>query len=258
MPGAVLLAGVAALRAGAGKLQLASVSSAATALGIAVPECLAIALPQSRSGEISGEAAAHRVREQCSMADAVLIGPGMSNVRAARALISSLMRRVGGSSVVILDAAAIHGMRHDAARLRSMSGRLVMTPHAGEMAALLEIDKSDVEGDPASIALKAAERFSAVVVLKGPVSWIATPEGMLYRYGGGNVGLATSGSGDTLAGIIAGLAARGATAVVAATWAVYLHGAAGQRLSRRMGRVGYLARELLDESPMVLRSTGGG
>jgi NAD(P)H-hydrate repair Nnr-like enzyme with NAD(P)H-hydrate dehydratase domain len=66
------------------------------------------------------------------------------------------------------------------------------------------------------------------------------------------VGLATSGSGDTLAGIVTGLAARGASAAQAAVWGVYVHGAAGNQLARRMGRVGYLARELLDEVPRVI------
>ena len=253
VPGAVLLAGVAALRAGAGKLQLASVCDAAIALGTAVPECLVISLPQSRIGEIAGSTAVNRLREYCSSARAVLIGPGISNERAARALTRPLTRKVGADGVLVLDAAATHGMRHEAASLRSLGGRLIMTPHAGEMAALLGVSKSSVEDDPAAVAQEASARFGAVVVLKGAASWIAVPGGALHRYDGGNVGLATSGSGDTLAGIIAGLAARGAPAEVAAVWGVYLHGAAGQRLARRLGPIGFLARELLDEIPSVLR-----
>ena len=95
----------------------------------------------------------------------------------------------------------------------------------------------------------AAERFGVVVALKGAESWIATPDGALLRYDGGDVGLATSGSGDTLAGVVSGFAARGADALTAAAWGVFVHGAAGRVLARRMGRVGFLARELLDEIP---------
>jgi NAD(P)H-hydrate repair Nnr-like enzyme with NAD(P)H-hydrate dehydratase domain len=137
--------------------------------------------------------------------------------------------------------------------LRPLQGRVVITPHAGEMASLLGISKQQIERDPPRIARQAAARFGVVVALKGAESWVAEPGGALFRYSGGSVGLATSGSGDTLAGVIAGLAARGATPTIAALWGVYLHGAAGQVLARRMGRVGFLARELLAEIPSLLR-----
>jgi hydroxyethylthiazole kinase-like uncharacterized protein yjeF len=135
-------------------------------------------------------------------------------------------------------------------------GRAVLTPHAGEMASLLGIEKEAVEDDPATVAREAAARFGVVVALKGPETWIAEPDGTLYHYSGGSVGLATSGSGDTLAGIVAGLAARGASAAHAAVWGAYLHGAAGQALARRLAPIGYLARELLDEVPGVMRRLG--
>jgi len=113
-----------------------------------------------------------------------------------------------------------------------------------------------VEDAPSAVAREAAARFGAVIVLKGAESWIATPEGALYRYDGGNVGLATSGSGDTLAGIVTGLAARGAPPLHAVIWAVYLHGSAGRALARRIGPLGFLAHELLAELPPLLRRFG--
>ena len=111
----------------------------------------------------------------------------------------------------------------------------------------------DASKDERGRVLGAAARFNAVIVLKGATSWIATPDGALYRYQGGNVGLATSGSGDTLAGIVAGLSARGAPPVNAVAWGVYLHGSAGRARARRMGELGFLARELLAEIPPLLR-----
>jgi ADP-dependent NAD(P)H-hydrate dehydratase len=253
-PGALLLSGVAALRAGAGKLQLATVRSAAPALGVAVPESLVVSLPQSRQGEISGQAAARTLADRAGKVDALLIGPGMSSDRAARAMIGLLVRRLGERATLVLDAAAIGALRRDAGALRSLRGRVVLTPHAGEMAALLGETKEQVEAQPASFARRAAERFGAVVALKGAESWIAEPEGSLYHYTGGSVGLATSGSGDTLAGIVAGLAARGAPALHAAVWGAWLHGAAGRLLTRRIGPIGFLARELLDEVPKLMRA----
>ena len=255
VPGAILLAGVAALRAGAGKLQLATVASAAPALGVAVPESLVVALPFARSGEISGVRAAATLRDYAATVDALLIGPGMTSDRAAHALIAALAPRLRPEATLVLDAAAILALRHDPTLVHSLGGRVVLTPHAGEMASLLGILKERVEESPAEIARAAARQFHAVVTLKGAVSWIATPDGALHRYGEGTVGLATSGSGDTLAGIVAGLAARGASAERAAVWGAFLHGAAGRVLARRLGPIGFLARELLDEVPRLLHTT---
>ena len=136
--------------------------------------------------------------------------------------------------------------------LRHLGGRAVLTPHAGEMASLLGQDKTHVERDPAGAARRAAADLGAVVALKGASTHIADPAGTLLRYDGGRVGLATSGSGDTLAGLVAGLAARGAAPLDAAAWGVFLHGEAGNALARRVGPIGYLARELLDEVPPIM------
>lgn len=251
--GAVLLAGVAALRAGAGKLQLATVDSAAGALGIAVPEALVVALPASRSGEIAGTRAHTSLAKYAATTNALLIGPGMSSDRAAHTLIAPLVHRVSDECVVVLDAAAVVALSGDESMLRPLDGRAVLTPHAGEMASLLGVEKHEIERDPGGVARTAAKRFSAVIALKGAETYVADPDGALFRYSGGSVGLATSGSGDTLAGIVAGLAARGAAPVHAAVWGAYLHGSAGRVLARRLGRVGFLARELLDELPPLLR-----
>jgi len=251
--GAVRLAGEAALRSGAGKLQLATVASSAAALGMAVPESLVVALPQSRRGEIVGARAATLLAQHASTVDAMLVGPGMQSARAAHALLSSLVGRLRADATLIVDAAAIQALHTDETLVAALDGRAILTPHAGEMASLLGVEKDAVEAAPAELALGAAQRFGAVVVLKGATSWIAAPDGGLYRYDGGNVGLATSGSGDTLAGIVAGLSARGAPPLIAVVWGVYLHGSAGRALARRMGELGFLARELLAEIPPLLR-----
>src|SRR5205814_1158949 len=140
---------------------------------------------------------------------------------------------------------------------RAPGGRAVLTPHAGEMAGMLGVAKPSVEASRAGTARAAAERFGAVVALKGAETFVAGPGGELFCNRAGNVGLATSGSGDALAGILAGLAARGAEPLQAAVWAVHLHARAGDRLAARMGGLGYLARELLDEVPPLMAELGG-
>jgi hydroxyethylthiazole kinase-like uncharacterized protein yjeF len=252
VPGAILLAGVAALRAGAGKLQLATVRGAAVNLGLAVPEALVVPLPAGRSGEIAGAGAARALSRYAAEANAVLVGPGMSSARSVHALLAALIPRLADDGLLVLDGAAITALADDETLLAPLAGRAVLTPHAGEMASLLGIEKSEVEDKPAGTAQVAAERFSAVVALKGAESWITAPGEPLYHYQGGSVGLGTSGSGDTLAGIVTGLAARGAPALTAALWAVWAHGAAGRILSRRTATVGFLARELLAEVPALV------
>jgi NAD(P)H-hydrate repair Nnr-like enzyme with NAD(P)H-hydrate dehydratase domain len=122
------------------------------------------------------------------------------------------------------------------------------------MAKITGTTKEAVEADLRGTAMIVAEDLNAVVALKGAETFIATPYGEVFRYSEGDVGLATSGSGDILAGILVGLLARGATLDQAAVWAVYLHGSAGNRLKRRIGPVGFLARELSDEVPALITS----
>ena len=122
------------------------------------------------------------------------------------------------------------------------------------MAALCGAEREAIEADPLPLAREAAARLQAVVALKGRDTFIASPDGKAWRYADGPVGLATSGSGDVLAGLITGLLARGASAVHAACWGVFLHGEAGLRLSRQIGRLGFLARELGPQVPSILQA----
>ncbi len=250
-PGAILLAGIAALRAGAGKLQLATVQGAAVHLGLAVPESLVLALP-TRNGEIAGARAARALHQHAARAQAVLVGPGMAVGRSVHGLLSGLVSGLDAAALLILDGAAVIGLRNNEKLLGALPGRVVLTPHAGEVASLMGIERRVVEKDAPAIARHLARLFGATVVLKGAQSWIAEPGGALFRFTGGSVGLGTSGSGDTLAGIVAGLAATGAPACTAALWGVWAHAASGALLSKRMGQVGFLARELLADVPALL------
>lgn len=90
-------------------------------------------------------------------------------------------------------------------------GRIVITPHAGEMAGLLDVPRENITADPRRFAQEAAVLLQCVVVLKGPETFVVKPDGQCWTYKEGSIGLATSGSGDTLAGVIAGLLARGAS-----------------------------------------------
>jgi ADP-dependent NAD(P)H-hydrate dehydratase len=249
-PGGALLAGLAALRAGAGKLQIATCRSVAPQLAIAVPEARVSGLEETPEGGISALEAG-KLAERCSRTDAVLLGPGMMGSAAVSLLTDCLLAATNGACFV-LDATALQGLDGCRARLVGHAGRIVLTPHAGEMASLLGIPRDAILADPLAAARKAAEGLQAVVAMKGGCTFIVDPKGRAWSCDRGNVGLATSGSGDTLAGIIAGLLARGTAPTEATLWGVYLHAEAGARLARTRGPVGYLARELLAEIPVIM------
>jgi len=252
VPGAMLLSGVAALRAGAGKLQLATVRDAAIPLGFAVPESMVIALPQGRDGEIVGARVAERLHQHVAAADAVLVGPGMLSDAQAYSVLRAIVPALHARAILVIDGVAIVALRHDRSLLHSLQGRAVITPHGGEMASLLGIDRHETERDAGRLACSTARALGASVAFKGAETWIADHRGACLHFDGGTVGLGTSGSGDTLAGIVVGLAARGAAPLTAAAWGVWAHAMAGQALTRRTATIGFLARELLAEVPMLV------
>jgi hydroxyethylthiazole kinase-like uncharacterized protein yjeF len=252
MPGAALLAATAALRAGAGKLTVATAAAVAVQLGIALPEARVIGLPDSAAGGF-GIDGGHALRSAADQADAVLIGPGMQDSEAIAGLVHTLLPHCAGKAL-ILDAAAMAVARTPDGAPFQFAGPVLLTPHAGELAALSGSARAQLAAEPEQAALAAARRWQAIVALKGALTAIATPAGRLWRHHGGNIGLAISGSGDTLAGVIAGLAARGAPLEQAAAWGVALHAAAGEQLALRHGTLGYLAREIGAEVPVLLRS----
>jgi NAD(P)H-hydrate repair Nnr-like enzyme with NAD(P)H-hydrate dehydratase domain len=120
------------------------------------------------------------------------------------------------------------------------------------MASLWGVSRDEVLAAKEKIACEVAAKLGAVVALKGAETIIVAPDGEIYRNTAGNLGLGTSGSGDTLSGVIAGLAARGADALQAAVWGVHVHARAGEVLARRIAPLGYLARELLHEIPPLV------
>ncbi|MCP9493009.1 MAG: NAD(P)H-hydrate dehydratase [Pyrinomonadaceae bacterium MAG19_C2-C3] len=251
MPGAVILAGVAALRAGAGKLQIATCASIAGLVAAHVPEAYVIALPETKKGAIA-PSAARLIARHANEAQAVVIGIGMVEKSSVTALMKHLVPQLK-TPVIVLDAVALTCFKRCPNTVKATESKVIMTPHAGEMASLLGITKDEVLADAEATARHASERFGAVIALKGSQTFIVdAQDNKAYCNRCGNIGLATSGSGDTLSGIIGGLAARTATPLIATVWGVFLHARAGDRLAKRVGGLGFLARELLAEIPGLM------
>lgn len=246
-PGAVLLAGEAALRAGAGRLQLAATESTAAALSIAVPEALVAGLPETEGGSVRGDVPEPTL-QLAADADVVVLGPGLDHLEETATLMRGVLGAIGDEATVVLDAYALGALSHDPGLVAGCADRCVLTPNATEAEHLLD---RDLEDDLDVEAVRIAEAYGTVVSLRGH---IASPDGRAWRDESGDVGLGTSGSGDAGAGVVAGLLARGADPAQAACWATHVHAMAGRRLRNRFGRVGFLARELVDEIPATIDS----
>jgi ADP-dependent NAD(P)H-hydrate dehydratase len=215
-----------------------------------MPEAMVVGCAETSSGEIAVQDT-RRLVDLASSSDAVLIGPGMLDEASVGELCSKLLEEVEGPHF-ILDAAAFTSLR-DIELPRNQQGRIVCTPHFGEMAKFLKLDREEVEKDPLDAARAAARRLQAVIAMKGASTHVVSPQGEALLNNHGTIGLATSGSGDTLAGILAGLVARGAAPFLATAWAVYMHAEAGRRLAARVGPLGLFAREIPGEIPAIMR-----
>jgi hydroxyethylthiazole kinase-like uncharacterized protein yjeF len=238
-PGALLLAGEAALRAGAGKVTL----------GVAIPEALVLGLAETPEGHLAASAA-DELSHHVEAADVLLAGTGMVDAEAAVALLGPLLE--GASTTVVLDALGSALLAEAPEAVHALDGRCVLSVNPSE----LEHTAGGASGDPGKQARLVAERSRVVVLCGGTEKLVVTPEGRSWVVREGGPGLGISGSGDVQAGIVAGLLARGADAAQAAVWGAHLHARAGQRLGASVGTLGYLARELPGEVPRVLAELG--
>jgi ADP-dependent NAD(P)H-hydrate dehydratase len=247
-PGGVALAGLASLRVGAGRVQLAVATSVGPALAASFPEAGVLWLPQTDGGSVRGEAAAGLLRDTVSSTDAVLIGPGLDDADEAADLLEGLLPHVPEEVGLVLDAFALGALSQSDEVAGLVAGRdvpVLLTPNAQELGLLAGRDRGPQDGDVVDVA----KRYSCCVTSQ---TTVAAPDGRTWHIPQGHVGLATAGSGDVLAGLVVGLLGRGAEVEQAACWGTYLHATAGERLASAVGGVGFLARELVDQVPPVL------
>ena len=259
-PGAALLAGTAALRAGAGRLTLAVAGSTAVQVAVALPEAGVVGLAETDDGAVKGNGVS-ALADELGKAAAVLVGPGLDDMGETESLLRELLKLESGQGndtddmpAIVLDAYALGCLPELVDDLGPWAGRLILTPNITESGILLGRDVEDLHQDVAEIA----GRFRAVVSCQGVIA--EDPDGTgdvrVREITTGYGGLGTSGSGDILAGAIAGLRARGTSDAQATCWGTHLHAAAGDRLASRLGGLGYLARELADELPALMMELG--
>ncbi len=244
--GAAALAAIAALRVGAGLVTLAAAAGLNPVLETLTLEAMTAPLPETAPGVLGPEALEPLLalaREKRCLA----VGPGLGPAAATGELVRGLVRRSPCPLVIDADGLNLLAGRLDA--LKGVPAEVVVTPHPGEMARLLDATAAEVQTDRIGCARGLAVSLGIHVVLKGARTVIAHPDGTVFVNPTGNAGMAAGGMGDVLTGAIAGLITQGVAPGRAARTAVYLHGAAADTLAGAMGPVGFLAGDLLRALP---------
>ncbi len=248
LSGAPAMTSRAALRVGAGLVTAALPTTILPIFAASQHEAMSQPLPCDDEGRLT-EAGADALPALWKSADAVAIGPGLSRgegaLRLARLVFSECPKPL------IIDADALYAVRAASQTLKKRSAPTILTPHPGEMGELMESSAAEVQKDRFGVAQKCAEKFKAIVVLKGARSLVAFPDGRVFVNLSGNAGMATGGSGDALTGTIAGLLAQLKNAEAATLLGVYLHGLAGDLAFAQRGN-GLIAGDIIENLPRAL------
>jgi ADP-dependent NAD(P)H-hydrate dehydratase / NAD(P)H-hydrate epimerase len=276
--GAAILAGQAATRSGAGLVTLAPPQAIHSILASRLAEATYIPLPHAE-GAIAPEAA-RLLQAKLADADALLIGPGLSQAAPTVAFLKELLsgkaaepqRGVGfrqaGAEMrsdkaanplppLILDADALNILAAQNEWWRLLPADCILTPHPGEMARLMGSTVKEVQARRLEVAGEMAAKWGQIVLLKGAHTVIAAPDGRLMVMPFANPALAKAGSGDVLAGTLVGLRAQGLAAFEAAVAGAYLHGLAGELARESVGTTAVIAGDLVGFLPMAIREVWG-
>ena len=253
--GAPRLAALGALRSGAGLVTVACPASAQPMIASGLTE--ATFLPLSAGGPQQGSVAAEAATEVASALeryDALLLGPGLGQGASQESFVRQLLTSIPeGGPPVLIDADGLNNLAKLPRWWERIEARCILTPHPGEQSRLTRQPIDSIQRDRLASAREASEHFKQTLVLKGAYSIIASPDGRAAINPYANAALASAGTGDVLAGTIAGLLAQGLAPFEAAACGTYLHAAAAQGLKPEFGDAGMLAGDLLPELPRTLR-----
>jgi NAD(P)H-hydrate epimerase len=253
MAGAAVLAALAALRAGAGLVQLAVPARVFSAAAGLAPEIITQPLPETPDETHGGPGALEAALALAEKADAVALGPGLGRNKETTAFVQNIVNRL--PKPLVVDADGLNALADDPKAAQSRTAPLVLTPHPGEMGRLLGTDTARVQADRVTAARDCATRYNAVTLLKGARTLIAEPANSRIAVNrGGSPALATAGSGDVLTGVIAALLGQKIKALDAARAGAYLHALAGERAAREMGVAGVIASDVLHRLPPARQS----
>jgi hydroxyethylthiazole kinase-like uncharacterized protein yjeF len=254
--GAAYLACSGALRAGAGLVTLAIAESLQPVLAAKLTEATYLPLPESQPGVILMEAA-EIIARQTDRYDVFLMGCGLGQNPSTVEFVSSLILEKE-IPLPVLDADALNILPQIPDWWQWLTDDAILTPHPGEMSRLCGLSIDEIQADRVDITRRFAAEWHQTIVLKGAYTVIATTDGGCRVSPFANPGLASAGTGDVLAGVIAGLAAQGLSPFDAASLGVYLHGKAGEAVKNEMGDAGMIASDLLPVLPKIIKRLKNG
>ena len=239
----------AAMRSGAGIVTLGIPASLCNAIiKIKSDELILLPLPQTRQGAIS-IAAYKKILFFLPTADVVVIGPGLSPDRSTKNLVKKLLATI--KKPVILDADGLNALKN--INKFKLPANTIVTPHPGEMSKLTGIPTAMIQKKRKEVAKNFASHYNSTVVLKGNKTVVAAADGRLFINTTGNPGMATAGSGDVLAGIIAAFKGQGLDSFNAAKYGVYLHGLAGDKAAKEKTQLCLIASDIIDFLPKAIK-----
>ena len=249
--GAAYLTSQAAARSGSGLVTLAVGRGLYVVMASKLTEVMVRPFVETRDFSLSllAEKDILAFSEKCNC---VAIGPGISRNKETQNLVRNLIAKL--SKPIILDADGINAIAGHPELLKNVKTVPVLTPHPGEMAALIGKDAEYVQKNRKEIALNFASEYNTVLVLKGYKTIVAKPGGDFYVNETGNAGMATGGCGDVLTGMIAAFVAQGLDIYNASVLGVYFHGAAGDLAANEKGLLGLIATDILDKIPQALKA----
>jgi ADP-dependent NAD(P)H-hydrate dehydratase / NAD(P)H-hydrate epimerase len=251
--GAAVLAARAALRSGAGLVTVAAPASCLALISAHGPEFMTLALAEDEMGLVDASAVEQVL---AFSADVIAVGPGLGRTEGVRSFVRAIVEQC--AIPLVLDADAVVAFAGEPDRLLARDGvDLILTPHPGEMAALVGLPTEDVQANRLAVARDFASTHRAHVILKGHRTVVAAPEGQTYINLTGNPGMATAGSGDVLTGAVAAWTAQLMDAEAACQLAVHLHGLAGDLAEADEGDVALIAGDIIARlGDAVLELTG--
>ena len=246
MAGAAVLSAKAAIRCGAGLVNVALPSAIYPIVASQVVEPVYTLLNHLPNGSLSGESE-RNLLSFLSRSTACLIGCGLGKSAASVALVTKLLATA--KCPLVIDADGINIIAEHIDILKTAKGPVIMTPHPGEMARLLKTNVADVQAHRLEYARSFAAEHNVTMVLKGAGTIAVSPEGKAFLNITGNPGMAKAGSGDVLAGMIASFVAQGVQPLTAAAGCVYLHGMAGDRCAQRLSKCAMLPSDMIEKLP---------
>lgn len=245
--GAPIFSAKAAFRTGLGLITLAIPECNYALTAVQAPEALFIGL-DDQNGHISSNA----IKEiNLTKYKAIAFGPGIGRFDEAEAIVQVLFKQLNGQPLII-DADGLYFLRNQMQLVRDYEGPVIITPHPGEMATLLDVTVKEVESDRLEIAKRFAEKYNAFVLLKGHRSIVATPEGITWMNPYGHDALGKGGSGDVLTGVILSLLCQGANPEQALVCSTYLHARSAELQAKDFSHYGVTPNAIIEGIPKIL------